>query len=30
MSREEALAMEGTGWDAALADIRQDTPAIPA
>ncbi len=30
MSREEALAMEGTGWDAEVADLRHDTPAVPA
>jgi len=30
MSRDEALGMEGTGWDADLADLRQETPAVPA
>jgi len=30
MSRDEALAMEGTGWDGDLADLRHDTPPVPA
>jgi Arc/MetJ family transcription regulator len=30
MDRDEALAMEGTGWYADLAELRRDTPALPA
>jgi len=29
MSRDQALAMEGTGWDADVADLRHDTPPVP-
>jgi Arc/MetJ family transcription regulator len=29
MSREEALAMEGSGWEADLDELRRDTPAVP-
>ena len=28
MSRDEALAMEGTGWDADLGELRGDTAAV--
>ncbi len=27
MSREEALAMEGNGWQGDLAEMRRDTPS---
>ena len=29
MSRDQALGMEGAGWDGDLADLRRDTPAVP-
>ncbi|MBA2336758.1 MAG: type II toxin-antitoxin system VapB family antitoxin [Acidimicrobiia bacterium] len=29
LTTEEALAMEGTGWDGDLGEFRLDTPSIP-
>ncbi|MDQ3781900.1 MAG: type II toxin-antitoxin system VapB family antitoxin [Actinomycetota bacterium] len=29
LTTEEALAMEGSGWDGDLGKLRRDTPPIP-
>ncbi|MDQ3757225.1 MAG: type II toxin-antitoxin system VapB family antitoxin [Actinomycetota bacterium] len=29
MSTDEALSMEGAGWEGDLDELRRDTPAVP-